>query len=1249
VLTELKANAHRTQGKLLDVLGQEKQKGKVKKFKSYHIINAVSFTGTKESLDKIAALEEVDKIYLDEVHQLKPEAETTQSNTDENIEWNVKQVGAPDAWEMGIDGSGTVVASIDSGVQWDHPALKGKYRGFNTSDGSVDHQYSFFDAVNGKAEGYDDNGHGTHVTGTMVGAEQDGKNQIGIAPGAKWIAAKAFDSAGKGADSHILAAAQWILAPGGRVDMAPDVVNNSWSGGSGMDEWFLEVVQTWRASEIFPVFAAGNASLMSPNGPGTIASPANYPESFAVGATNDDNELADFSFQGPSPYGEIKPEVTAPGVNIRSSVPGSGYEDKWNGTSMAAPHVSAAAAMLRQANASITVEEIEQVLTETAKPLTDTTYPKSPNNGYGNGLLNVFDAVLSVTVGMGTINGNVTIEGEDTENPKYEHTPIAEADQGVQIDLSILASDNVSVESVKLKYKVNDGAWNTVGSERTSGNYLSGEYSASIPAGFTENGTLTYQWVITDFVGNIVTTEEYVVTVKEGLTTGYFEDFETEPVGWTVVGQTSTTNWEWGIPTSGPNSAASGEKVYATNLEGNYTNGMREMLVMPSIFLSGDQAYLQFKQWHSFEVSASTGTAYDYGYIMVSPNGQDWTQLAMVKGNSDGWVDAEVDLSAYTGKGLYIAFYTFSDSSANRPGWYIDDVALSSTSNQSAINSMTAIEQKNSEIKYTEEEGETPLTLLPLQAQVSVVETGRSAVTNPQNGSFTLIHPAGEYTAVAESYGYHPKSKTIQVADKQETVEDFTLEEKLVGNITGIVVNELTGEPIEGAKVYLVEDANIEPAVTDEEGSFALAAFEGSYKLKVSHPLHYPRDVSITVEGNAETAQNLSMNPIQGYSETLTYDDGTAESLNYFHTEGNGWAVKMSLAEGENRGVLTGGLFKFDGGNRPDPGGTEFLVEVFDASGPNGSPGKKIAGPLNAKAVRSYTDWTYVDLSGEEIVVGRDFYLAYIQKNPFPYVPAINRDTNGTWSGRSYSYIDGNWKQTVKSDGNYMIRATVAYDHAVPEISTPESKTFTAVDVITLEGKAQPNTEVHLYNNGVESAIVTSGADGLFIGEVSLTKGENVLTAKAAQGSGLTRPSNAVTVILDQDKPVVSIQSPTEGERFNKTTVTVKGNVDDTFLDSVSVMGIEATVTDATFEAELELEQGKNIIKVIAKDLAGNETTTEVTVEVDSIAPVITIESPAEGEVTHKKSVTVKGQVDDLNLSFVRVNGKEIGVKNGVF
>ncbi|WP_347359971.1 S8 family serine peptidase, partial [Pseudomonas sp. FW305-BF6] len=129
-------------------------------------------------------------------------------------------------------------------------------------------------------------------------------------------------------------------------EMAPDVVNNSWGGGPGVDDWYKTIITNWRAANIFPEFSAGNTTPYNPGGPGSVANPANYPESFATGATDINNKIAGFSLRGPSPYGGIqKPEVSAPGVNIRSSVPGSEYEGGWNGTSMAGPHTSGLVAL----------------------------------------------------------------------------------------------------------------------------------------------------------------------------------------------------------------------------------------------------------------------------------------------------------------------------------------------------------------------------------------------------------------------------------------------------------------------------------------------------------------------------------------------------------------------------------------------------------------------------------------------------------------------------------------------------------------------------------------------------------------------------------------------------------------------------------------------------------------------------------------------------------------------------------------
>ncbi|MFA1821972.1 S8 family serine peptidase [Virgibacillus oceani] len=421
VVNVLKEVALKEQQSTMKILEKEVEKGDAELVHSYFIVNAVAVTATKAVAEKIAGLSEVEKLLPNETRYLTtpvPESkvisqlEAVPQLETENIEWNVDRLNAPAVWEMGFDGAGTVVASIDTGVQWDHPALKEKYRGFEVGTGIVDHDYNWFDATGSEEEPYDDQGHGTHVTGTMVGSESDGVNRIGLAPGAQWIGIKAFNADGTATDADLLAAAEWVLAPtdadgNTRVDLAPDIVNNSWGGGPGLDEWYRDVVTEWRNANIFPVFAAGNVDSNNSGGPGSVATPANYPESFAVGALDVGDDVANFSLRGPSPYDEIKPDVTAPGQGIRSSIPGGEYEGN-NGTSMAAPAVSGVIALLIQANRSFDVEEIEEILMETANPLTDDEYPDTPNNGYGYGLVDAENAVMAVDSGVATVEGSVT-------------------------------------------------------------------------------------------------------------------------------------------------------------------------------------------------------------------------------------------------------------------------------------------------------------------------------------------------------------------------------------------------------------------------------------------------------------------------------------------------------------------------------------------------------------------------------------------------------------------------------------------------------------------------------------------------------------------------------------------------------------------------------------------------------------------------------------------------------------------------
>ncbi|MEK5214317.1 S8 family serine peptidase [Psychrobacillus sp. FSL H8-0487] len=1277
VVSELKSTSLESQQTVTEFLEQEVAKGNAKDVESYYIVNGMSVTATQEIAEKLATFPEVEKILPNETRQLfttktenavVPKAETA------NIEWNVERVKAPEVWEMGIDGAGTVVASIDTGVQWDHPALKEKYRGFNKASGAVSHDFNWFDATAGRATPYDDQGHGTHVTGTMVGSEPNGANQIGVAPGAKYIAVKAFTASG-GSDTDLLEAAEWILAPtdaagNTRVDMAPDVVNNSWGGGAGLDEWYRDVVINWRAAEIFPEFSAGNTTLTNPGGAGSVAAPANYPESFATGATDINNAVANFSLRGPSPYAEIKPDVSAPGVNIRSSVPGGVYEGGWNGTSMAGPAVAGVAALLRQVDADITVNEMEEILLNTANPLTDSVYTAVPNHGYGYGLVDAYEAVGSIITGLGTLKGQVSKEGDDTEGPVFEHTAPAETYEGMALPLTISVTDNISVSSVNLNYKDGSGAWQSIEAGRTSGDYTDGEYTVVVPGEVITGETFTYKWTINDFGNNEVVSEEYGIQVNPGITVGYSQDFEATPVGWTSFGEKNS--WEWGIPTVGPDGASSGEKVYATNLDGAYESSMNATLVMPPVDLPEGNSYLQFKQWHEFEQS-SAGRAWDYGHVFISTDQVEWTQLLMIQGTSNGWIDAEVDLTDYAGQRVYIGFNAFSDGSVVKNGWYLDDVVLQDTSqtgkvskgankgnngNKAGNSGNKANKDNNKETdKKSLKEAIDPKTikpivptkiappvvetivnptLLPLGAQVSVLESGRSVYSNPADGTYSLMHGAGTFTAKAESYGFESEEKSVTIEADGTSTANFTLSEIEENTISGVITDQSTGEGIEGATIILVEDANVTPVVTDASGNYSLTAYEGDYTIKIIARGYHSQEVSITIGPDA-TTQNVALEPFYTYpGGEIGYDDGTAENARAFNAAGNAWAVKMSMPEGKENGIVTDGVFRFWDTAWPNPGGTAFAVEVWDATGVDGTPGKKLAGPIDATALRN-GEWTVVDLTEHNITVNGDFFMVYVQTFANPNTPGLATDENGVNAGRSYQGVSGAWSPSPAEEGNYMIRARVSYEVVGPIITSPETGLVTNETQFTVQGTASPTTTIELTQNGEDAGSVIVDEAGKFSIETELTEGSNEFVAVSVLDGRVTGQSEPATVVLDTLKPVLTIDSPIDGEKTNRETVTVQGTIADENLDFVHVNGQAAAVSNGKYSKRILLDEGVNEILVEASDKAGNSEKKKVTVTADYNAPEITNLKP-ENDLYLATGRSVKIEFDSspgLKPSFV--------------
>ena len=383
-------------------------------FKPFWLANTIKVTGDRKLVNEIAARSDVAEILADDPVTLPDPSVGAGEPTVNGVEWNIDRINAPRVWnELGVRGEGIVVANIDSGVDYTHPAVNGSYRG-HKADGTYDHNYNWFDpaGVCPTDAPCDNNDHGTHTMGTMVGA--DGTNVIGVAPGAKWIAAKGCESNSCTRES-LLAAGQWVVAPtdlngaNPRPDLAPDVVNNSW-GASAYDPWYTDTVAAWMAAGIFPAFSNGNS------GPGcnTAGSPGSYSISYASGAFDANNAIASFSSRGAGENGDIKPNIAAPGVNVRSSIPG-GY-DVFSGTSMASPHTAATVALMWSASPALQgdVAATKQLLDDTAIDVNNLSCGGTvdDNNVFGEGRLDAFLAVSNTPRGaLGAVVGHVTSGG----------------------------------------------------------------------------------------------------------------------------------------------------------------------------------------------------------------------------------------------------------------------------------------------------------------------------------------------------------------------------------------------------------------------------------------------------------------------------------------------------------------------------------------------------------------------------------------------------------------------------------------------------------------------------------------------------------------------------------------------------------------------------------------------------------------------------------------------------------------------
>jgi len=397
---ELKIFTENSQRKVVDFLATQ-QTSKPFQYQPFWITNQIYVKGADlELIIQLADMSDVSEINEEEMLPLDEPLDLTLYDNlppaeEDEVQWGVKQIQAPEVWAEGNRGQKVVICTIDTGVRGTHEAVKDNHR----------QEFGWYDPGKKTPEPNDGNGHGTHTTGNIAGTMRG----VGVAPDSLWIACKGCQTSSC-AQSDLIGCAEFVACPTDAQGLnpdcsqAPDLVSNSWGGGRG-NTWYQECVDAWRTGNIIPLFSQGNSGPSC----GSANSPGDYENVIGVGSTDDTNTLSYFSSVGPTLLGaRRKPDIAAPGSNVFSShhLSDTAYASM-SGTSMASPHAAGAVALIiskaKEAKVELSYDQVYEALkaggvltTPTGKNCGGEAEDQLPNHHIGNGRINAYTSVSAL-------------------------------------------------------------------------------------------------------------------------------------------------------------------------------------------------------------------------------------------------------------------------------------------------------------------------------------------------------------------------------------------------------------------------------------------------------------------------------------------------------------------------------------------------------------------------------------------------------------------------------------------------------------------------------------------------------------------------------------------------------------------------------------------------------------------------------------------------------------------------------------